>query len=120
MDLPVGVMQKENGLGDWFRDAVSTVSEIVSPVMSMIPHPAAQAIGKVAGVVGNLSRRENESPYVSEKAEKDFIKPIKQQLKAIEYKPEKKKTEKKEIKREIRKDLKKAVAPQHKQKAKRK
>ncbi len=114
MDLPVGVMQKENGLGDWFRDAVSTVSDIVSPVMSMIPHPAAQTIGKVAGVVGNLSRRENESPFVSEKAEKDFLKPIKQQQKMIEYKPEKHKTVKKEIKKEVKKDLKHAVMPQHK------
>ncbi len=119
MDLPVGVMQKENGLGDWFRDAVSTVSEIVSPVMSMIPHPVAQTIGKVAGVAGNLTRRESESPYVSEKAEKEFLKPIRRE-RVIERVPEKKKTVKKEIKKEIKKDLKHAVKPQHKEKAKRK
>jgi hypothetical protein len=113
-------MQKENGLGDWFRDAINTASNIVSPVMSMIPHPVAQGIGKVAGVIGNVTRRENESPFISERAEKQFLKPVRKQQLMIEYKPEKKKTVKKEIKNMVKKDLKHAVTPQHKQKAKRK
>ncbi len=112
MELPVGVMQKENGLGDWFRDAVNTCSEIISPIAAMIPHPAAQMVGKVSSVVGNLTRRENSSPLiVSDKQEREFLREA--------VKP-KAKTVKKEIKKEVKRDVKKAVMPQHKQKAKRK
>jgi len=42
--MPVAVPVAENGLGDWFKDVVSTVSDYVSPVLSMIPHPAAQGL----------------------------------------------------------------------------
>jgi hypothetical protein len=44
-DMPSGVMVKENGLGDWFKNAVSRVSQWASPVLSAIPHPLAQAAG---------------------------------------------------------------------------
>jgi len=40
--MPVGVPQKMNGLGEWFSDAVSAASDFISPVLSAIPHPVAQ------------------------------------------------------------------------------
>jgi hypothetical protein len=40
--LPVGVPFAENGLGDWFKSAVNTASEYLSPVLKMVPHPYAQ------------------------------------------------------------------------------
>jgi len=108
MELPVGVMQKENGLGDWFRDAVNTVSEIVTPVMSMIPHPAAQAISGVSRAIGNATaRKESMSPYVSESAEREFVSPFKAK-KEIPRERIVKKEIKKEIKRETKPFLKKS------------
>jgi hypothetical protein len=59
--LPVGCMQKENGLGDWFRDAVATVAEVVSPVIAMVPHPAAQAISAGVAGVGKLAKRNDDN-----------------------------------------------------------
>jgi hypothetical protein len=112
-DLPVAVMQKENGLGDWFRDAVNTATEFIQPIAAMIPHPAAQMVSKVAGVANNITRRENESPYIgSAKQEKLFLEPVNKVNQA-------KKTVAKEIKKEVKKDIKNAVKPQL-QKAKRK
>jgi hypothetical protein len=43
--LPTGVPVAMNGFGDWFKDVVSTASDYIAPVLSAIPHPAAQAIG---------------------------------------------------------------------------
>jgi len=34
-----------NGLGDWFKDAIGTASDFIAPVLSAIPHPAAQGMG---------------------------------------------------------------------------
>jgi len=48
--MPVGVPQKMNGLGEWFSDAVSAASDFISPVLSAIPHPMAQ--GASAGLKG--------------------------------------------------------------------
>jgi len=45
--LPTGVPVKENGLGDWFADAIGTASDFIAPVLSAIPHPAAQGMGMV-------------------------------------------------------------------------
>lgn len=46
--LPVGVPVAENGLGDWFKSAISNVVDFVQPIASavatVIPHPAAQAV----------------------------------------------------------------------------
>jgi len=55
-DMPAGVMVKENGLGDWFKNAVSTVSKWAGPALSAIPHPAAQAIGAGLKVAGGMIR----------------------------------------------------------------
>jgi len=46
-EMPVGVPVAENGLGDWFYDAISAVS----PVLSAIPHPLAQAFGGGASAI---------------------------------------------------------------------
>jgi hypothetical protein len=60
--LPPGVMLCENGFGDFFKDVVSKISSFVSPVANFvkgiagsIPHPAAQAVSRVADMVGNVS-----------------------------------------------------------------
>jgi len=50
--MPVGVPQRMNGLGEWFSDAVSAASDFISPVLSAIPHPMAQA-GAAALKTGN-------------------------------------------------------------------
>jgi hypothetical protein len=112
MEMPVGCMQKENGLGDWFRDAVSTVADVVTPVLSMIPHPAAQ----VAAGIGRsfmtkprepAPRRESESPYVSEQQEKAFIsRPRIARSPVRTVKAEVKKEAKKEIKKEVKREVK--------------
>lgn len=107
-NLPVGCMQKENGLGDWFRDAVGTVAEFVQPIAAMIPHPAAQVVSKVAGVANNLARRDNESPYIgSAKQEKLYLEPPREPM-------IKKKKLAKEVKKDVKRDIKKAVMPQRK------
>lgn len=50
--LPVGVMVKENGLGDWFSDAIMTTAKYVSPVLDAAGFSGlakgAQAVGKLA------------------------------------------------------------------------
>jgi len=51
--MPVGVPQKMNGLGEWFSDAVSAASDFISPVLSAIPHPMAQ--GASAALRGGSS-----------------------------------------------------------------
>lgn len=111
-DMPVGCMQKENGLGDWFRDAVSTVADVVTPVLSMIPHPAAQAAAGVGRAFMSKpkeapARRESESPYVSESQEKAFIsRPRIARSPVRTVKHEIKQEAKKEIKKEIKKEVK--------------
>jgi len=59
-DMPSSVMVKENGLGDWFKNAVSKVSQWASPVLSAIPHPLAQAAGAgLRAANGVLNPRRN-------------------------------------------------------------
>jgi hypothetical protein len=41
--MPPGVMAKENGLGEWFAEAVNFAKDVVAPVLSCIPHPIAMA-----------------------------------------------------------------------------
>jgi hypothetical protein len=91
-NLPVGVPQKENGLGDWFRDAVATISDVVTPVMSMIPHPYAQAGAALSKGIGGMVRRESASPY---QPSGEPAKQVRQEIKAEAKK------EIKEIKKEI-------------------
>jgi hypothetical protein len=56
--MPVGVPQRFNGLGDWFREAVQTARDIVSPVLSAIPHPIAMmGAGVLNGIAGNITKK---------------------------------------------------------------
>jgi hypothetical protein len=61
-EMPVGVPVNENGLGDWFADAVSTVADYVSPVLSAIPHPGAMALGAGLRASGNIAKAYSTNP----------------------------------------------------------
>jgi len=52
-DMPTGVMQKENGLGDWFMSAVGKVRDVVMPLLrgSAQSSPAAAALVGVHDLV---------------------------------------------------------------------
>jgi len=54
-EMPVGVPQRMNGLGEWFADAVSSAVDFVSPVLSAIPHPIAQGAAMAAKTVKNVT-----------------------------------------------------------------
>jgi len=60
--MPVGVPVSENGLGDWFADAVSTVADYVSPVLSAIPHPGTMAAGAALRAAGNIGKVYGSNP----------------------------------------------------------
>jgi len=47
--LPVAVPFSENGLGDWFKSAVNTAAEYLTPALKVIPHPYAQAAATFIG-----------------------------------------------------------------------
>jgi len=55
-EMPIGVPVSENGFGDWFADAVSTVADYVSPVLSAIPHPGTMAAGAALRAAGNVGK----------------------------------------------------------------
>jgi len=64
-EMPVGVPQRMNGMGEWFADAVSSAADFISPVLSAIPLPMAQTIGagvKMAGGVAKSLGSKKESP----------------------------------------------------------
>jgi hypothetical protein len=54
-DMPVGVPVCENGMGDWFLQAVSDAAKAIGPVLAMIPHPAARVIGTGLTAVGPIA-----------------------------------------------------------------
>jgi len=55
-EMPVGVPQRMNGLGEWFGDAVSSAMDFIAPVASAIPLPFAQTLGAGMKVVGNIAK----------------------------------------------------------------
>jgi hypothetical protein len=55
-EMPVGVPQRMNGFGEWFADAVSSAADFISPVLSAIPHPMAQAAGMAVKTGGSIAR----------------------------------------------------------------
>lgn len=64
-EMPVGVPQRMNGMGEWFADAVSSAVDFIAPVASAIPLPFAQSIGaglKVAGGIAKSLGSKKESP----------------------------------------------------------
>lgn len=54
-DMPVGVMVKENGLGDWFADVVGSIAPFAEGLLSAIPHPYAQMGAQAAKVAGKVA-----------------------------------------------------------------
>jgi len=54
-DMPVGVKQRDNSLGSWFRGAVQTVRDWFAPLISLIPHPMAQIASRVAYTAGAVA-----------------------------------------------------------------
>lgn len=57
--LPVGVMVRENGLGDWFSDAVMTTSKYLSPVLEAAGFTGLAKGAKVAGQLAKKWREDN-------------------------------------------------------------
>jgi len=55
-EMPVGVPQRMNGMGEWFADAVSSAADFISPVLSAIPLPMAQTIGSGLKMAGGLAK----------------------------------------------------------------
>lgn len=91
--MPPGVMVKENGLGDWFQSAIGFAKDVISPVLSVIPHPVAQvanaALRGVSGVNDAIKNRQGNSaaqavprPMIKAAAEKK--KPAVRANKALE------------------------------------
>jgi len=55
--MPSGVPQKENGLGDWFRDVVAAIPKVartIAPALGMLPLPGAQIASGIAQAVGRI------------------------------------------------------------------
>jgi len=55
-EMPVGVPQRMNGMGEWFADAVSSALDFVAPVASAIPLPLAQTIGSGMKAVSGIAK----------------------------------------------------------------
>jgi hypothetical protein len=55
-EMPVGVPQRMNGMGEWFADAVSSAADFISPVLSAIPLPMAQTVGAGIKMAGNVAK----------------------------------------------------------------
>lgn len=55
--MPVGVMVKENGLGDWFAEVVGNISPVIEGLLGAIPHPYAQVGAQVARTAGKMADR---------------------------------------------------------------
>jgi hypothetical protein len=53
--MPVGVPQRMNGLGDWFREAVQEIRNTVAPALAAIPHPFAQGLAGAMRVGGSIA-----------------------------------------------------------------
>jgi hypothetical protein len=53
-DMPAGVPQGANGLGDWFAGVASKVLSAVGGIASVIPHPIAKGIGMGASAAGSV------------------------------------------------------------------
>jgi len=67
-EMPVGVPQRMNGMGEWFADAVSSAADFISPVLGAIPLPMTQGLSGIVKSAGNVakalgSKRESANPY---------------------------------------------------------
>lgn len=84
-DMPVGVPVRENGLGQWFVDAVSNIAPIVGDALSSIPHPFAQVASQGARMAGKMAAKyATPGPSLSERtAERVKAKKKKAKAKAL-------------------------------------
>lgn len=84
-DMPVGVMVKENGLGDWFAGAVQKASSLIGPALSMMPHPAAKAAGAAMSLIapGNSYENSNGKTGIVQRAKAAVHNKVKQVSKAV-------------------------------------
>jgi len=64
VDLPVAVPVRENGLGDWFYDAVQTASKYIGPMLAMAPHPALKGLGTVMTGMSSVMEKDKKSKPV--------------------------------------------------------
>jgi len=55
-EMPVGVPQRMNGLGEWFADGVSAAVDFIAPVASAIPLPFAQSVAAGLKAVGGIAK----------------------------------------------------------------
>lgn len=68
-EMPVGVPQRMNGMGEWFADAVSSAADFISPVLSAIPVPMIQSIGSGVKMAGGIAKSLGSKPKVEAKKE---------------------------------------------------
>jgi hypothetical protein len=54
--MPCGVPVSENGFGDWFADAVGSVSSMIHPIASMIPSPMGQGVAALTGMISGTKK----------------------------------------------------------------
>jgi hypothetical protein len=55
-DMPPGVMQKENGFGDWFSGVASKIADFAAPVLKAIPLPMTQMAGSAIDMFRGTDR----------------------------------------------------------------
>lgn len=60
--MPVGVMVKENGLGDWFADVVGSVAPFIEGALGAVPHPYAQVGAQAARMAGKIADKYRVAP----------------------------------------------------------
>lgn len=60
--MPVGVMVKENGLGQWFADVVGSVAPFAEGILGAIPHPYAQVGAQAARIAGKMADKYRVAP----------------------------------------------------------
>jgi len=93
-EMPVGVPQRMNGLGEWFGDAVSSAVDFIAPVASAIPLPFAQSIGAGLKVVGNIAKQisgKKEAPGATYSSNGANVSAAKPKVKVMAMVPQKKK-----------------------------
>lgn len=85
-DLPVAVMYKENPAGEWWDRILGAVGEIAPQVLSMIPHPIAQAAATGIKAIANNSnqKRVEQSDYLKLQTELERLKEQLRQKRIIE------------------------------------
>lgn len=82
-NMPVSTFYKNNGLGKWFLDAVSTLSDWAAPALSLMPHPIAQAMGAGLNVMNPMIKKYAKD-YEQQKELKKIHKPVQESRQAFD------------------------------------